>query len=187
MTSTHARTGTDRLWEAAQQIDAEFYINIQGDEPLLDPEDICQIVREKQERISGVVNGMCCLSEDEDPDSPNIPKVVSSEDGRLIYMSRQPIPGFKDQANRPERYMKQVCIYAYTRGELALFGGLGRKTYLEEREDIEILRFLDLSIPVYMVETRGASLAVDIPEDVERVEAALGFAAPDYQDVVSGQ
>jgi 3-deoxy-manno-octulosonate cytidylyltransferase (CMP-KDO synthetase) len=69
--------------------------------------------------------------------------------------------------------MKQVCIYAFSYEELEAFGEFGRKSTLEKHEDIEILRYLGLSIPVFMVETNGASLAFDIPDDVPIVEKAL--------------
>jgi 3-deoxy-manno-octulosonate cytidylyltransferase (CMP-KDO synthetase) len=173
MTSSEASTGTDRLWEAAQQVSADYFINIQGDEPLLDPNDIIRVVKEKCRRVNGIVNGMCYLSDDEDPWNRNIPKVAVSENNQLLYMSRLPIPGYKAAEKRPEKYLKQVCIYAFNYKELQLFGEAGRKTYLEEKEDIEILRFLDLSIPVYMVHTGKASLAIDVPGDVPAVEAAM--------------
>jgi 3-deoxy-manno-octulosonate cytidylyltransferase (CMP-KDO synthetase) len=88
-------------------------------------------------------------------------------------MSRCALPGFKDAKNAPERYKKQVCIYAFTRDELLAFRNFGRKSELEFSEDIEILRFLELNIPIFMVETAGGSLAVDVPEDIAPVENAL--------------
>lgn len=172
-TSETALTGTDRVWEAATQIKADIYVNIQGDEPLLNPKDIELIVAEKKKRGEGVVNGMCRLLSHEDPSSVNIPKVITTENNRMVYMSRVAIPGFKSSHNKPAYYMKQVCIYAFTYEELEAFGKFGRKSTLENHEDIEILRYLDLSIPVFMVETDGISLAVDIPEDVPVVEEAL--------------
>ncbi len=177
MTSSGATTGTDRLWEAAQQVTADYFINIQGDEPLLDPADIIKIVNEKCSRGHGIVNGMTWLAREEDPWDRNIPKVVVTEDNRLVYMSRLPIPGFKDHRHCSDRYLKQVCIYAFTYSELRAFGEYGRKSRLEEKEDIEILRFLDLSIPVYMVHTNHLSLSVDVPEDLFPVEAAMRLSA----------
>ena len=168
-----AATGTDRLWQAARQVQADFYINIQGDEPLLDPEDIRRIADVKRTLCEGVVNGMCALAPDEAPDNPNIPKVVCNEAGRLVYMSRSPIPGGKNGLSAPEHYLKQVCIYGFTFNELQRFGEFSRKGALEEREDIEILRFLEFDIPVQMVTTSGASLAVDVPGDIARVETAM--------------
>ena len=109
----------------------------------------------------------------EDPESRNIPKVIANEAGRLVYMSRSPLPSWKDPTAAPARYMKQVCIYCFTREELDAFAGFGRKGYLEGCEDIEILRFLELDRTVAMVETRPGSLAVDVPADVAVVEAAM--------------
>ena len=173
ITSETALTGTDRVWETAKQVKADIYMNIQGDEPLLNPKDIELIVDEKKKREKGVINGMCRLLPHEDPSNVNIPKVITTENNRMVYMSRAVIPGFKSYHNKPACYMKQVCIYAFTYEELEAFGELGRKSILEKHEDIEILRYLDLSIPVFMVETNGTSLAVDIPEDVPIVEEAL--------------
>ena len=173
ITSGAALTGTDRVWEATRQVKADIYLNIQVDEPLLDTKDIELIVAEKKKRGKGVVNGMCRLLPHEDSSNVNIPKVITTENNRMVYMSRAAVPGFKSFNNKPAYYMKQVCIYAFTYEELKAFGRFGRKSTLEKHEDIEILRYLDLSIPVFMVETSGTSLAVDIPEDVPVVEEAL--------------
>lgn len=173
MTSEKASTGTDRLWEAAQQIDADIYINVQGDEPLLNPDDILKILSAKKQFPDEVINGMCPILPGEDPDNVNLPKVITNENGRLVYMSRLPIPGSKSKNNIAKVFWKQVCIYAFNKKELNAFGEFKRKSYLESIEDIEILRFLELNIPVRMVETSGNSRAVDIPEDVPAVEEAL--------------
>jgi 3-deoxy-manno-octulosonate cytidylyltransferase (CMP-KDO synthetase) len=173
MTSELALTGTDRLAEAADQIDADIYINVQGDEPILDPADILKIRDVKLNNLGSVVNGFCWLSDQEDPESVNIPKVITNEDNALVYMSRRALPGFKDLENAPAKYKKQVCIYAFTKQELSSFAAWGRKSQLEKSEDIEILRFFEMNIPVLMVETKGGSLAVDVPEDVAPVESVL--------------
>lgn len=173
MTSSEALTGTDRLAEAAQKIEADIYINVQGDEPLADPKDIIKIRDEKLKNIESIVNGFSWISEDEDPNNINIPKVITNEINELIYMSRTALPGYKDEKNAPLSYKKQVCIYAFTKKELKEFYSFGRKSQLEKSEDIEILRFLELNKTIRMVETKPGSLAIDIPEDVEIVEAAL--------------
>lgn len=173
MTSDRALTGTDRLWEAAQKLEADVYLNVQGDEPLLDANDIKAVLAAKQANMGDVTNGMTPLTPDEDPHSVNIPKVVFTEDLRLLYMSRLAVPGFKALECAPVCYWKQVCIYGFTRSDLAAFGGHGRKGLAEQHEDIEILRFLELGIGVRMVETKGSSLAVDVQEDVPKVEAAM--------------
>lgn len=173
MTSSTALTGTDRLAEAAQQIEADIYINVQGDEPLIDPVDIQKVLELKKVAMDSVVNGYCWIDDAEDPKSVNIPKVVTTEKGDLMYMSRLPVPGFKDPAVAPSRYKKQVCIYGFTRQQLDSYASFGRKGEVESSEDIEILRFLELGVPVKMVETSGGSLAVDVPTDVDVVERAL--------------
>lgn len=173
ITDSSCLTGTDRLAEAAEYIEADIYINVQGDEPLVDPLDVLKVRDAKLYNMSSIINGFSWLSEYEDPDSVNIPKVVTNELNELIYMSRVALPGFKDLKNAPARYKKQVCIYAFTRNELRLFKAYGRKSELEYSEDIEILRFLELGKKIQMIETKPGSLAVDTPDDVVKVEQAL--------------
>lgn len=173
MTTDDALTGTDRLAQAAEQIEADIYINVQGDEPLVDPLDIIKIRDEKEKTPEYIINGFSWISEGEDSHSVNIPKVITTENNEMIYMSRVALPGYKDEKYAPKRYKKQVCIYAFTKQELLDFKAFGRKSELEYSEDIEILRFLELGRKIRMVETKPGSLAVDIPEDVEKVEKAL--------------
>ena len=93
-------------------------------------------------------------------------------DGRLLYMSRAPIPGDKDDTF--QQAWKQVCIYGFPPEALRAYAECGQKTDLEAIEDIEILRFLELGYEVTMVPVSASSIAVDTPEDVKRVERALG-------------
>ena len=173
ITSEQCLTGTDRLAECAKTIEADIYINVQGDEPLVNPEDILKVIEAKNAYPNEVINGYAVIGDDEDATSVNIPKVIFTEDKHLVYMSRQAIPGFKDQKNAPIEYYKQVCIYAFNRQELLAYGQYGKKSILEYSEDIEIIRFLEWHQPIRMVNTKPGSLAVDVPEDVEKVEAAL--------------
>jgi len=173
MTSDSALTGTDRLAEVANKIEADIYINVQGDEPLVNPDDIIKVIEAKKIYHNDIINGYCAIGENEDPNSVNIPKVIFTEDKRLVYMSRKALPGYKDENNVPDQYYKQVCIYAYNRKELIQYGEFGRKSTLEQSEDIEIIRFLEWGQTIRMVETRPGSLAVDVPGDVGEVEHAL--------------
>lgn len=173
MTSDQCLTGTDRLAEASEQINADIYINVQGDEPLVNPSDILRVIEAKSSDFSSIINCYCLLTNDEDPSSVNIPKVITTEDDTFVYMSRSSIPGFKDKNCGPVQYKKQVCIYAFTANELTSFRKFGRKSKLESCEDIEILRFLELGKTIKMLETEPGSLAVDVPEDIFGVEAAL--------------
>lgn len=173
MTSSSALTGTDRLAEAAEVIDYDIYINVQGDEPLVNPLDIVKILEKKIENMDVIVNGFSWVSPEENPGSVNIPKVVTNEKGKLLYMSRAVLPAFKDARCTPRGIKKQVCIYGFTREELRLYKSFNRKSEVEFSEDIEILRFFEVNKDIYMVETEPGSLAVDVPEDVPLVEAAL--------------
>jgi len=168
-----AQTGTDRIADAASAIDGDIFINVQGDEALVDPQDILNIRDAKLRNPEKVINGYSWIGTEEDPSSVNIPKVITNEHDELVYMSRLALPAYKDAKNAPERYKKQVCIYAFSKKELIAFRDFGRKSALESCEDIEILRFLELNVPVLMVCTKPGSLAVDVPEDVEKVESAL--------------
>lgn len=176
MTTDDHPTGTDRVAQAAEQINADIFINVQGDEPVVAPSDILKVRDAKLARMDTIINGFCWIGDEEDPSSVNLPKVITNERDEMVYMSRVALPGFKDAKCAPSRYKKQVCIYAFTREELASFRAFGRKSELERAEDIEILRFLELGRVIRMVETQPGSLAVDVPEDVPLLEAALRAA-----------
>ena len=173
MTDPNALTGTDRIAEAAEQLDYDVFINVQGDEPIVHPEDIKRCIQIKSEYRDDIVCGYCWMGDEEDPSSVNVPKVVVNESDMMVYMSRLPVPGHKDKQNAPEKYAKQVCIYGFSRSDLAQYKAFGRKSYLESFEDIEILRFLELNKKIKMFETPPGSLAVDTPEDVKAVEKAM--------------
>jgi len=175
MTSSSALTGTDRIAEAAMHIDYDIYVNVQGDEPLVDPADIKHCIELKKSNPKAILNGFCWISENENPDNVNIPKVVMNERSEMVYMSRALLPGFKDQKSAPSRYAKQVCIYGFDLERLNRYLEFSRKSLLESHEDIEILRFIELGDKVLMFECSPGSLAVDIPEDIGRVERALAM------------
>lgn len=171
MTPTTCLTGTDRLAAAAEQLKADLYINVQGDEPLVQPDDIQKIIDEAQKLPGQVLNAYCPIDNEADYISRTVPKVVYRPDGRLLYMSRAPIPGTK--SSEFVKSDKQVCIYAFPPEALSDFASSTQKTPLENLEDIEILRFLEMGYEVSMIPVSGSSIAVDTPEDVERVLKAL--------------
>ncbi|MCC6076901.1 3-deoxy-manno-octulosonate cytidylyltransferase [Pseudomonas sp. GCM10022188] len=171
MTSTDCLTGTDRIAECAQYLDADIFINIQGDEPAFNPDDIKAILKTAAANPDKIINGYCEITEEELFRSPTIPKVVMRPDGNLLYMSRSPIP-----TNKKHQFVKswrQVCAYAFPRKALETFSRSNGKTPLEEVEDIEILRFLELGLDVKMIEMSSNSVAVDTPEDIQRAEKAI--------------
>lgn len=173
MTSKQHQTGTDRLAEVAENIIADVYVNIQGDEPTLNPGSILKVVEIKKMMDHAIINAMAEISPNEDPASINLPKVVFNDKLQMVYMSRLPIPGYKSLANKPEKYFKQVCIYAFNREQLALYGSVKKKSKVEESEDIEILRCIDLGVPVQMVLVEGNTYAVDVLSDIPVVEKRL--------------
>jgi 3-deoxy-manno-octulosonate cytidylyltransferase (CMP-KDO synthetase) len=173
MTSKNCLTGTDRLSEVAKKIKADIYINVQGDEPLIDPKDIIKIIDTKKKYPDDIINSYTVIKKGENENNINIPKVIFSENNHLIYISRKAIPGFKEKKNKPSVYYKQVCVYAYNRKELLKYGNFGRKSKLEKVEDIEILRFLEWGKTIRLIKTNSNSLAVDEPKDVKKVEIEL--------------
>ena len=171
--TTDCSTGTDRVAQASRLLEADIIVNVQGDEPLLDPNDIQKVIDCKLENMDSVVN---CMSRFDSTEATNrnIPKVVVNTKNDLIYMSRSPIPGTKLGVSK--NTYKQVCIYAFTKQELNKFYEL-KKTPLELDEDIEILRFLELGINVKMVETFGTTQAVDVPQDVDKVVGLINVSS----------
>jgi 3-deoxy-manno-octulosonate cytidylyltransferase (CMP-KDO synthetase) len=170
MTSDAHPTGTDRIAEVSNIIDADIYINVQGDEPVIDSADIKRIIEEKVKYPKCVIKGFSKITSNEDPNNLNTVKVVFTENNKMIYMSRSLIPGSKSSKLNASNYYKAVCIYAFNKYELKAYSEYGRKSKMESNEDIEILRFLELGIDVRLVETYSASLAVDEPDDISKVE-----------------
>ena len=172
MTSESCLTGTDRVAEASLYLDASLIINVQGDEPMLNPKDIIKVIDEKRRYSHNVITCMSNLNHAEDPNDLKIPKVVVNNEGELLYASRNAIPASKHNINNIKR-KKQVCIYGFSCAELEDFSDEGHKTPLEQSEDLEILRFLELGHTVRMVEVNSGTHAVDVPADIMIVEKLL--------------
>lgn len=170
LTSKKCLTGTDRVGEAISKIKGEIFINVQGDEPLIQPNDIKKIINAKIKNIDKIICGYTKIKNDEKPNSNSIPKVVFNEKNELIYISRSLIPGSKSGV---KNYFKQVCIYGFSRSELRDFTKFKKKGKLESIEDIEILRFFELNKKILMVKTSDNSIAVDYPKDIKIVENKL--------------
>ena len=171
MTSDQHLTGTDRVAEIAKKIKAKHYINVQGDEPLFNPNDLKEIINTLKMYPNDVINGYSAIDNDAQYKSVTIPKLVFRPDGRLLYMSRSSIPGNK--SSKFNKSWRQICIYVFPEEALNTFAQCKVKTPLEAEEDIEILRFLELGYEVRMVSLSNDSVAVDTPEDAERVREIL--------------
>lgn len=171
LTSKNCLTGTDRIHEVSNKIKSQIYINVQGDEPLILAEDIQKIIKQSKANPSSVINGMANIKSSTDHQNPNIPKVVVDKKNNLLFMSRGAIPISKNLEFISAK--KQVCIYAFPYEALNIYGSMTQKTPLEQIEDIEILRFLEMGINVKMVELSDLSIAVDVPEDLKKVISAI--------------
>lgn len=173
LTPKNCKTGTDRVFHVAKKIKSNFFVNVQGDEPLIDPLDIKKIIKMKKKFKNHVICGFCDVSY-KDAISNNIPKVVINKYSDLIYMSRSLVPGTK-KSNKYKKlkYFKQVCIYAFNFSELKKFHLFHGKSTIENLEDIELLRFLDLRIPIKMVKVSNKSISVDVKEDLYKVKKVL--------------
>ena len=173
------KTGTDRVARAAEKLTkTDWIINVQGDEPFANPNDILKVADQMENGNNDeVVNGMSPITNPADFHDETIPKVIAW-DGLLKYMSRAPVPypygPTKEMWNR--NAMQQLCIYGFFRDHLEKFIQQTIKTPFEESEDIEILRFIEMGIPVRMLELEGSPIHVDTPEDLERAQ----IIAKDY-------
>jgi len=170
MTREDHLNGTTRVAEVALEFpEAEIIINIQGDEPLIDPELIDRLVSAFDEETS-MVSVKKKIVKSEEIDSPDCVKVVTTEDQRALYFSRSPIPFNRD--NTTVDYYKHIGIYGYERQFLFHYIELPPTT-LELTEKLEQLRVLENGFVIKMVETDREFIGVDRPEDVARVEQEL--------------
>jgi 3-deoxy-manno-octulosonate cytidylyltransferase (CMP-KDO synthetase) len=169
LTSADLPSGTDRVHAVAQQIPADIYVNIQGDEPLLKPEHLTALLRPfAQPQVE--VSTLKVLCTPENITNPNAVKVVTAADGRALYFSRATIPYDRDGA--VPQYWKHIGLYAYRKSALQRFPTLPPSA-LEQIERLEQLRFLENNIDIYVEPTDFDTIGVDTEEDLHRVEALL--------------
>jgi 3-deoxy-manno-octulosonate cytidylyltransferase (CMP-KDO synthetase) len=170
MTSAECASGSDRVREVARQIDAEIYVNIQGDEPTLTAEFFPPLLALFSRSEVQVATLAVPCAPDEIAD-PNAVKVVTALDGRALYFSRAAIPFDRDQSGRAA-YRKHLGIYAYRKAALERFALLPPSP-LELAERLEQLRLLENGIALYVAEAPGDTIGVDTEEDLQRAEAVL--------------
>jgi 3-deoxy-manno-octulosonate cytidylyltransferase (CMP-KDO synthetase) len=169
MTSTAHRSGTERVHEISNSVAADVYVNVQGDEPLVRPEQIAtllDLMKDHSVQV-GTVKTAC---PPEEMRNPNAVKVVTAADGRALYFSRATIPFDRD--GREPRYFKHLGLYAYRKPALDFFVSQP-ESMLEKSERLEQLRFLENGISIYVGETAYDSVGVDTEEDLQRVAEIL--------------
>jgi len=167
MTSDKHRSGTDRVYEVAQRVAADVYVNIQGDEPLARPEHLDALLGPMQDP-KVMVSTIKTPCPPQDVDNPNAVKVVTDLNGRALYFSRSTIPFDRDRTGIVH-YFKHLGFYAYRRAALERFCNLP-ESKLEAAERLEQLRFLDNGIDIYVAETPFNTVGVDTEEDLRKVE-----------------
>ena len=167
MTSPTHRSGTERVREISDSAAADFYLNVQGDEPLTRAEHIAALIDlMKDPQVQ--VGTLKTPASDEDIANPNAVKVVTDSTGRALYFSRATIP-FDRDGSRPS-YFKHLGFYAYRKPVLDRFCTLPESS-LEISERLEQLRFLENGIPIQVGEIPYDTVGVDTEEDLRRVEA----------------
>ena len=180
MTRNDHPTGTDRLAEVVSQIDADLIVNVQGDEPLVDPRMIDEAVAPLLHDASIQMGTVAARIDDiDDFFNPNVVKVVRDQNNYAMYFSRASIPWPRDLDKKAlavtlpsSQYLRHIGLYVYRR-QLLLDYPTWPKTPLESLENLEQLRALERGIRLYVAETGFSCHGVDTPEDLERVERLL--------------
>jgi 3-deoxy-manno-octulosonate cytidylyltransferase (CMP-KDO synthetase) len=170
MTSSSPRSGTERVHEIANSIAADVYVNVQGDEPMVRPEQLATLIEVMKDPAVavGTVKTPCPPDEIR---NPNAVKVVTDPGGRALYFSRATVPFDRDGTG--PRYFKHLGLYAYRKPALDLFLSQPESA-LEKSERLEQLRFLEHGISIHVGETPYDSVGVDTEEDLQRVAEILG-------------
>jgi len=168
LTRPDHQTGTDRIAEVAATLDADVVVNVQGDEPLIDPDAIAAAVAPFADPAVLMATLYRRIEQLEDLHNPNIVKVVLDRAGYALYFSRAAIPHARDPRGGWPPLYRHIGLYAYRRSTLLVLAAL-EPTPLERAESLEQLRALEHGIRIKAVETDYDSLSVDTPEDLETV------------------
>lgn len=176
MTSPEHPSGTDRLVEVMATYPADIYVNLQGDEPLIRPEDVALLVSGMLADPAVQVGTLCHLLPTAESTNPNTVKVVLGSNGNALYFSRSPIPYPRDR--EVATYRKHVGIYAYRREVLQAYGSMPQ-SMLENAEKLEQLRLLAAGVRIKAFEVAPTGPGVDTPECLERVRRLMA-GLPDH-------
>lgn len=170
MTSPNHPSGSDRIWEAVQGIDAELIINVQGDEPLIPPQVIDDLINAMSIPSAPDMGTVVvpCLREDV-ANNPNLPKVVLSTDDYALYFSRSMIPFLREGGTEMPEVYRHWGIYAYRREALQRFVSLPESN-LEKCEKLEQLRALENGMKIKVIKTHFESIDINTPEDLIKAE-----------------
>lgn len=174
MTSSTCPTGTDRVWEVADRYfpEAEVIVNIQGDEPCLDPKIVDQLISRLQEdQEAQLTTPVTKITEMSIIHSTSVVKCVFDKEGRVLYFSRSPIPFIQKQENASS-YYRHLGVYCFKREALQKFSLL-HNAPLQECEDIEALKLLENGLRIHVSIVNEQGIGVDKPEDIKMIEKIL--------------
>jgi len=174
MTRTDHRTGTERIAEVAAHVEGEIFVNVQGDEPLLDPAAVDAAVAALLEEPAAAISTVAVpIRTPADIMDPNVVKTVLDFDDNALYFSRAPIPWVRDSAHKIHaRHLKHLGLYVFQRDALLEYPTLPQGE-LERLEQLEQLRWLENGWKIRVAEVEHDAVSVDVPEDVARVERLL--------------
>jgi 3-deoxy-manno-octulosonate cytidylyltransferase (CMP-KDO synthetase) len=175
LTGSQHATGTDRLAEVAATLDCDLIVNVQGDEPLIEPDTIDAAIEPFREDGTLQMSTVCTPLRPDDrhaAEDPNVVKVVTDRRGFALYFSRSPIPHRRGPHGREAGPYKHLGLYVYRREFLLQIAAL-EPTPLERSESLEQLRVLENGFAIKVIETRHDSIGVDTPGDLERVRRLL--------------
>jgi 3-deoxy-manno-octulosonate cytidylyltransferase (CMP-KDO synthetase) len=175
LTRVDHQTGTDRLAEVASTLDCDVVVNVQGDEPLIDPRAIDEAIGPFADASVSMTTLYRRIHRQDELANPNVVKVVLDRAGYALYFSRAAIPHARDPRGGWPPLYRHIGLYAYRRSALLVLAAL-EPTPLERAEALEQLRALEHGIRIKAVETQYDSIGVDTPEELELVRRLL--AAP---------
>ncbi|MGG0518664.1 3-deoxy-manno-octulosonate cytidylyltransferase [Priestia aryabhattai] len=170
LTSSKHDSGSERLGEVSENIDGDIFVNIQGDEPLIDPNTIDEIVETALNNLECVITAKVKIVNEEDANDPNIVKVVDDCNKNALYFSRSKIPFNRDGIKM--EYYKHLGIYSYPKKILQEYISLS-KAKIESSESLEQLRLLYNGYKIKVVETKCDAVGVDVQGDIKKVEAII--------------
>lgn len=173
MTSSSHQRASDRVAEVAQNTEADIFIMVQGDEPMIVPEMIDLALKPLLEDQSVLCSNLAALIQSEEEfNDPNTIKVVMAKNGNALYFSREPIPTRQRLVFGQFPAYKQVCVIPFRRDFLLKYTAL-EPTALEQAESIDMLRALEHGYPIRLVKSEHITQSVDTPEDLSRVEVLM--------------
>jgi 3-deoxy-manno-octulosonate cytidylyltransferase (CMP-KDO synthetase) len=176
LTDSTPRSGTERIATLLEQLAGDFIVNVQADQPLIEPSLVDDVVKHWEADPCDVITPVFQLNDLAALVDPNVVKVVRARNGNALYFSRSPIPRIADGAmatrEQEETYWGHVGVYGYTCEALRWYLSVPRGP-LENAEQLEQLRFLEAGCSIRTFEVTGTSLSVDTPADLERARSML--------------